>query len=179
MPNAVDEARKETMTRETHEDWRTAALAMIAKDRNGVLRDLLSYAHEGKALDNPVQVKAAQQGVRLVILTEPNLPARIVSDPNRIRQILINIVGNSIKFTHRGSVELSVKMLPHASSPAYGILSCTISDTGIGMSSKLSGHMCRLRWSSIKPPRAPRRRGRPRCPCARRCPRSSRPRRAP
>ena len=58
--NAVDEARKETMERETHEQWRTAAVAMIERDRPGVLRDLLAKASDGLAFDNPVQVKAAQ-----------------------------------------------------------------------------------------------------------------------
>lgn len=58
--NAVDEARKETMERETHEQWRTAAVAMLERDRPGVLRDLLAKASDGLALDNPVQVKAAQ-----------------------------------------------------------------------------------------------------------------------
>jgi RNA polymerase sigma factor (sigma-70 family) len=58
--NAVDEARKETMERETHEQWRTEAVAMIERDRAGVLRDLLAKAQDGQALDNPVQVKAAQ-----------------------------------------------------------------------------------------------------------------------
>jgi hypothetical protein len=58
--NAVDEARKESAERQTHEEWRNQAVAMLAKDRNGVLRDLLAKARDGLALDNPVQVKAAQ-----------------------------------------------------------------------------------------------------------------------
>ena len=58
--NAVDEARKDTMERETHEQWRTAAVDMIARDRAGVLRDLLSRAQAGEALSSPVQIKAAQ-----------------------------------------------------------------------------------------------------------------------
>ena len=58
--NAVDEARKDTMERETHEQWRTAAVDMIARDRAGVLRDLLSRAQAGEALSGPVQIKAAQ-----------------------------------------------------------------------------------------------------------------------
>lgn len=67
--NAVDEARKESMERETHEQWRTEAVAMIDRDRAGVLRDLLAKAQAGEGLHNAVQVKAAQILVNDLIQT--------------------------------------------------------------------------------------------------------------
>lgn len=59
------------------------------------------------------------------------LPAAIVSDPTRFRQILINLLGNAIKFTNQGSVQLSTRQFTRAD--GVTMLECAVSDTGIGM----------------------------------------------
>ena len=56
----------------------------------------------------------------------------ILSDPTRLRQVLINLVGNAIKFTETGRVAVSASVLPRRS--GHGMLKLSVSDTGIGMS---------------------------------------------
>lgn len=82
--NAVDAARNETLERESHEQWRTQAVAMIERDRAGVLRDLLATAQEGTALNNPVQVKAAQ-----LLVNDLIQKAVATKDPEAMRQAQI------------------------------------------------------------------------------------------
>jgi len=71
---------------------------------------------------------AEKKGLYLYVMADPALPANFIGDPFRIRQILINLVGNAVKFTEKGSVCLSV-------SPGErpGILHFAVKDTGIGM----------------------------------------------
>lgn len=85
-----------------------------------------------------VGIKAAEKGLTLAIKVE-NLPPALKGDPTRMRQILLNIVGNAIKFTRKGSVSISVHVdleqnLPTASSSSR--LSLRVEDTGIGMSAE-------------------------------------------
>ncbi len=58
------------------------------------------------------------------------IPVTIVSDPNRIRQILVNLVGNAIKFTKIGKVTIATRLLNRDTQPRLEI---SVSDTGIGM----------------------------------------------
>ena len=63
----------------------------------------------------------------------PNLPAQLLGDPGRLRQILINLVGNAVKFTQAGSVVIRMNALPMADAPDKVWLAFEIRDTGIGM----------------------------------------------
>ncbi len=73
-------------------------------------------------------VRARAKGLQLGSRIQPNVPARFIGDPGRLRQILLNLLGNAIKFTERGEVSVSVEM---DSPPAA--LHFTVSDTGIGI----------------------------------------------
>ena len=66
---------------------------------------------------------------RLVL--PPDLPAVLLGDPLRIRQILLNLIGNAIKFTHQGHIAIEVSM-PHLTARQAHI-AITIADTGIGI----------------------------------------------
>ena len=78
--------------------------------------------------------KAAEKGIHFRFTIETLIPNIMCSDPVRIRQILTNIVGNALKFTDRGHVELSV---------AYEnpILKFTVKDTGVGISKLQENHL--------------------------------------
>jgi PAS domain S-box-containing protein len=56
-----------------------------------------------------LEPQARVQGIDLLVRLDPSAPKRIHGDPDRIRQILINLVGNAIKFTHQGQVEIRVQ----------------------------------------------------------------------
>ena len=75
-------------------------------------------------------IKAQQKGLEVILDVAPEVPANLVGDPGRIRQILVNLVGNSIKFTQRGEIEVSVQTEPSLEGT---VLRCSVRDTGIGI----------------------------------------------
>jgi PAS domain S-box-containing protein len=79
----------------------------------------------------PLGLRSDEKGIELIIDTAPDVPEWLVGDPTRLRQVLINLLGNAIKFTDHGTVVLKVALL--ASNPTRLDLKFTISDTGIGI----------------------------------------------
>jgi signal transduction histidine kinase/DNA-binding response OmpR family regulator len=84
-------------------------------------------------------LRAAQKGLELACYVHPEAPAAVVGDPVRLRQILINLAGNAIKFTEQGEVvvevlplELKAPSATAASSATIG-LHFSVRDTGIGI----------------------------------------------
>jgi PAS domain S-box-containing protein len=74
--------------------------------------------------------RAQDRGLRLTLEILPGVPSGLVGDPKRLRQILINLIGNALKFTERGSVTLCVEPDPGG---AAGWLRFSVVDTGIGI----------------------------------------------
>lgn len=75
--------------------------------------------------------RAEEKGLELTWETLPALPARLIGDPGRLRQILVNLVGNAIKFTERGEVDLRVEI--ESQEEDWATLHFCVSDTGIGI----------------------------------------------
>ncbi|MDQ9171452.1 response regulator [Oxalobacteraceae bacterium R-40] len=86
---------------------------------------------EVKAVINTQAIAAETKGLDLVVHYSPTLPHRMLGDPARIRQIIMNLVGNAIKFTEEGRVTLEVAAL--AEQGGHCSLQISVSDTGIGM----------------------------------------------
>ena len=78
-----------------------------------------------------VAVPALEKELSLVCEIAPEVPKDLVGDPSRLRQILLNLIGNAIKFTDSG--EVKVRIAPEAGASDPGTLRFTISDTGIGI----------------------------------------------
>jgi two-component system sensor histidine kinase/response regulator len=76
-------------------------------------------------------VKAQQKGLEFIFDVSPEVPDTVMGDPARLRQVVVNLVGNSIKFTEKGEIEVSVHV--EAPSIAGTILRFSIRDTGIGI----------------------------------------------
>ncbi|MCS7025043.1 MAG: ATP-binding protein [Bryobacteraceae bacterium] len=77
------------------------------------------------------QPQAVQKGLRFSLYLSSDIPAFVLGDPVRIRQIILNLVGNSIKFTESGSISLTVsRELPSSAHPGIRIV---VRDTGIGI----------------------------------------------
>lgn len=80
-----------------------------------------------------LRVQAEQKGIDLVAKPLVSSDSTIVSDPIRIKQILMNLLGNAIKFTERGKVEIALEISTEAGG---AVAALTISDTGVGMTAE-------------------------------------------
>ncbi|MCC9643858.1 response regulator [Rhodopirellula sp. JC740] len=78
-----------------------------------------------------MQVRAEEKNVDFQVMFEGKVPQSIETDPTRLRQVLINLISNAIKFTDEGSVELKIRFIQGAEPP---IVEFCIVDTGIGIS---------------------------------------------
>lgn len=78
-----------------------------------------------------LSTKAFQKGLELLCYIRPEVPQYIMGDSSRLRQILINLVGNSIKFTDKGEIIIKVETLKREDDRV--LLHFTIKDTGIGI----------------------------------------------
>ena len=79
---------------------------------------------------NVLRVRAAQRGLEFGYRSDGEIPERITSDPTRIRQILMNLVGNALKFTNEGSVNIISRFTEANGRPQ---LQFDITDTGVGL----------------------------------------------
>ena len=77
--------------------------------------------------------QAFERGLTLVAHLDATVPARVMGDGGRLRQVLINLIGNAIKFTERGSVTLAVR--PIDGSHGRTLLRFEVRDTGMGIPS--------------------------------------------
>ena len=95
---------------------------------NPVSTDLRALVDEAVDL---VTMGARGKPVSLSCHVAPQLPSRVLADPLRLRQLLVNLLHNALKFTDRGSVRLEVTVLDEAGDPLQ--LRFSVQDTGIGI----------------------------------------------
>ena len=113
-----------------------------------VINDILDFSkiEAGKlALDNTTfdlresvgdtmksfALRAHQRGLELTCFIHPDVPHMVIGDYNRLRQVVVNLVGNAVKFTDKGEVSLEVAR--ESRSQSHVVLHFTVSDTGIGV----------------------------------------------
>ena len=100
--------------------------SQLEMERTGFsLNDLLEKVTE------MVAVRAHEKGLALVCEIAPKVPTALVGDPTLLSQVLLNLLGNAIKFTESG--EVALRVTPDADSTVPGALRFTVSDTGIGI----------------------------------------------
>ena len=86
-----------------------------------------------------LQVQARKKGLALSIDFAPDLPLRAAGDPSRLRQVLLNLVGNALKFTDVGSVAVGVRMIEDDG--ALVRIEFSVADTGIGISAEAQARL--------------------------------------
>ena len=120
-----------------------------AKGLLGIINDILDlskieagmmyFEHTPFSLDATLQqlgdlctLKARERGLEILFDVAPEIPDRLVGDPLRLGQVLLNLVGNAIKFTETGEITVSIKPVNRHEGRVE--LSFEVSDTGIGIS---------------------------------------------
>ena len=85
-------------------------------------------------------LKTEEKGLKLICRVEPGVPGYLLGDPGRLRQILINLLGNAVKFTHEGEIELECgignerpRVRDSESEREEVVLQFSVRDTGIGI----------------------------------------------
>ncbi len=90
--------------------------------------DLLSLLDDFSAL---LAVKSQEKGLEFICAADPEVPALLVGDPGRLRQVLTNLTGNAIKFTPKG--EVAIRVSNETIEKGVAFLRFSIKDTGIGI----------------------------------------------
>jgi GAF domain-containing protein len=96
------------------------------------------------SLQEMLELRASEKSLLLFFEREENVPQYICSDESKLRQVLINLLGNAIKFTQEGSVKLKVGLIESKNpldSPEKIILEFEIEDTGLGISAEEIGKL--------------------------------------
>ncbi len=130
---------------------RSAADSLLA-----VLNDILDYSkiEAGEVELDPVDfdlpqameecarilaLRAHERGIEIAVRVAPGVPAFVTGDALRLRQVLINLLGNAVKFTHVGEVVLTVE--PGAERDGARLLRFAVRDTGIGITKEKIAHL--------------------------------------
>jgi PAS domain S-box-containing protein len=88
-------------------------------------------AHVVNGVEKLLRSTAEGKGLGLTVALSPRLPATVKGDPTRLRQILINLVGNAVKFTEHGEVRISARL--EDDDGETSVLRFDVTDTGIGI----------------------------------------------
>ena len=113
-------------------------LSRIEAGRLEIERTRFDLAEAVNDVLSMMSVRAQEKNIELKAEYVGRLPATIESDAVRLRQILVNLIGNAIKFTEQGRVNVAVERLASAEPPK---LRFTVSDTGIGISPELQSQL--------------------------------------
>ncbi len=90
-------------------------------------------------LTDAIGLQAEQKGIEFLIRYDAAIPSLLIGDPFRLKQILLNLCGNAIKFTEQGEVELAFHLLSRKENQI--MLQITVRDTGMGMEQDLQDRL--------------------------------------
>src|SRR5690606_9733046 len=108
----------------------------IASIESGKLKRVavnFDVAEALRSIQLMLQSSALEKGLRFDITIAPDVPQKLRGDADHLRQILINLISNAIKFTESGTVSVTVECLGTSSNDGKSQLRFTVTDTGIGI----------------------------------------------
>ena len=115
-------------------------------DLSKVEASQLELEQTGFSLDEQIEIvmemvepKAREKSLLLSLDFADNVPRQLIGDPTRLRQVLLNLLGNAIKFTQKGEVSLWITLDSNSSIPTS--LRFTVSDSGIGIATEKLGQV--------------------------------------
>lgn len=111
----------------------------IESDSLPIRKEFFNLKRELKEIQIMFETLAAEKGLSLKIITDKKIKTALYGDADRIKQILVNLIGNAIKFTNDGTVSLTTTVL-HETDTSLKINFC-VNDTGIGMPEKDLGNI--------------------------------------
>ncbi|MGE0254564.1 MAG: ATP-binding protein [Alphaproteobacteria bacterium] len=82
---------------------------------------------------------AQAKGLDIAVTVDPAVPREVRGDPNRLRQVLLNLVSNAVKFTERGGIDIHLAVRPGPAGRL--ILACSVRDTGIGIAADVRARL--------------------------------------
>jgi signal transduction histidine kinase/ActR/RegA family two-component response regulator len=143
MTELLLDSKLDPEQRETAETIRGSAQALLT-----VINDILDFSKieankldlestvfaPGELLEEVVRmmrVPAGAKGLSVTQQIDDTVPPLLLGDPGRLRQILVNLCGNAVKFTNRGGVSITISLA--AGNDAGVLLRCAVRDTGVGM----------------------------------------------
>lgn len=106
----------------------------LSRIESGTLAIEESELHLGQVVESAVDLlagRAQEKGIELVCLVGRDIPGHLLGDPNRIRQILLSLIGNAVKFTDRGEVFVEARLEERDERSVE--ISLSVTDTGIGV----------------------------------------------
>ncbi|RME33699.1 MAG: response regulator [Gammaproteobacteria bacterium] len=111
-------------------------------EAGGVAIEAVPFRLREEVLDKiaaMTELRAREKGLQLRLSLDPAVPERLIGDPLRVGQVLLNLVNNAIKFTAHGGIEVEIRPVPDPTAEAGGgadrvMLAFSVADTGIGLS---------------------------------------------
>ncbi len=145
----MTEMLSETQLDSQQQKYATAAL-QSAHSLMGIINDILDFSkieanrmqieHIDFSLQNVLdsrlkspELQARQKKLQFEISIGENVPGMFRGDPNRLGQILVNLVGNAIKFTDSGHIWVKISRVPESRQRGVSLYTFTVDDTGIGI----------------------------------------------
>ncbi len=107
-------------------------LATIEAGKLRIVEAEFSVSRLLQSISELFELGAREKGLRLSLVPSPDLPDAIIGDQSRLKQILFNLVGNAVKFTHEGEVCISAEPVDRGPGRRLGV-AFAVSDSGVGI----------------------------------------------
>jgi|GEM_PF-221046 PAS domain S-box-containing protein len=153
MSELLSETRLDTEQENYVKTFKNASESLL-----GIINDILDYSkiEAGKVdlesanfnlvdtverVSEILAMQAHRKNIELIVDIEPDVPYQLLGDPQRLRQILLNLIGNAVKFTQQGEVCVRVKKINKDAVTGKCLVMFSVEDTGIGIPKEKLQHI--------------------------------------